>query len=463
MSGRFGSVGGVGSESPCSTGLPIGTIDKPVPAAAVSQPIQSVCRRTETIMSRVGRVIAVIGFLTGWAAIGQAAEVVGETVRAGFASAWALSLNAELSEVPTPRRITGRLIPDHPGDRYQDALDREVAAHGVVGASAAVIVSGHRPWAGASGTSDGSEPIAPGMLFGIASVTKTFVATVVLQLAEEGALDLEDRVEFWLEPLPNVDGTATIRQLLNHTSGVFDFAQHPGYVAAISADPTRCWTPQETISEFVLEPHAAPGAEFHYSNTGYLLLGLIIERAAGGLVSAQIRSRIVGPLDLDDTFFAVEEAIGGEVAHPWADLDLDGVPEDIAYVPRTSGESTAWTSGALYSSAADAARFLSALLQGELLGAGSLDQMLDFIPATSAAGYGLGVQEVYGFADGLSGIGHDGGTYGYTARIICLPERRVFIAVLVNQSSPDPDDDYRTIHAISRALAAEALGTRGED
>jgi D-alanyl-D-alanine carboxypeptidase len=379
----------------------------------------------------------------------------------GMTSAPAARAGGKLSELPAPRRISGRLAPASPEARYQQALDRELGLHGGVGASAAVMIVGRPPWTGASGTSDGSAPITPEMLFGIASVTKTFVATVVLQLAEEGLVDLDDPVERWLAPLPNIDGSATIRQLLNHTSGVFDFADHPDFLAAISADPTRRWTPLEVLSEFVLEPYAAPGVQFHYSSTGYLLLGLIVEQAGGGLVSVQIRERILTPLDLDDTFFAVEEAVGSEAAHPWADLDLDGLLEDVSFVPRTSIESAGWASGALYSSARDVARFLAALMQGELLSAPSLDEMLAFVPATSTVSVGLGIQKLENFADGLPGVGHDGGTFGYTARMICLPDRGVFIAVLVNQSSPDPETDYLTIDAVSRALAAEALGVPG--
>jgi len=369
-----------------------------------------------------------------------------------------VSLGGFLTTPPRPRRVAGRLIPVSLGDRFQDALDGEFASHTGVGASASVITPGRETWSGACGTSDGTAVVTPSMLFGIASITKTYVATVILQLAEEGVLSLEDTIDLWIAPLPNIDGSSTIRQLLNHTSGVFDFAEHPGYVPAISSDPTRQWTPLETIDEFVLEPYAAPGVLFHYSNTGYLLLGLIIERAAGSQVSAEIRSRILTPLNLSDTFFALEEVIDGEIAHPWSDLDLDGVLEDIAFAPRTSGESTAWTSGALYSSAEDVARFLSAMIQGELMDSTSLDQMLDFHPATTNLGYGLGVHEVYDFVNEWSGVGHDGGTYGYTARMISLPDQGVYISVLLNHNSPDPEDDYQTIHAITRALARVAVG-----
>jgi D-alanyl-D-alanine carboxypeptidase len=200
--------------------------------------------------------------------------------------------------------------------------------------------------------------------------------------------------------------------------------------------------------------------QFHYSNTGYLLLGLIVERATGSQVSSQIRDRILDPLNLSSTFFAIEETIDGEIAHPWADFDFDGVLEDISYAPRTSGESTAWASGALYSSAEDVALFLRALIRGTLLDPASLDQMLDFRTATSDVGYGLGVQETYDFVDQRSGIGHDGGTYGYTARMIALPDRDVYISVLLNHSSANPADDYQAIHSITRALAEVALNLR---
>jgi D-alanyl-D-alanine carboxypeptidase len=207
----------------------------------------------------------------------------------------------------------------------------------------------------------------------------------------------------------------------------------------------------------VLEPYAAPGATFHYSNTGYLLLGMIIERVTGAQVSAELRSRLLDPLGLSSTFFAIEEGLDGEVAAPWADLDSNGVLEDISYVPRTALESTGWAAGAVYSSAEDVVRFLRALIQGEVLQPSSLDQMLDFQPFSAGGGYGLGVQEIPDFVSGRSGIGHDGGTLGYSSRVICVPDEGVFVSVLLNHSSASADDDYRTIHAISSALAQTVL------
>ena len=360
-------------------------------------------------------------------------------------------------ENPPPRRAVDRRRSAAVEELLQSVLDTGLATHAGVGASAAVMMPGREPWTGASGTTDGTVQVTGDMLFGIASVTKTYIATVILQLAEEGLLELDDTVDLWLNPLPNVDGRATVRQLLNHTSGVFDFAEHPDYVSAMMADPTRRWSPEATITAFVLDPYADPGAVFHYSNTGYLLLGMIIEVANGSRVSTAIRDRILRPLDLDHTYFALEEEIEGVTAHPWADFDLDGVLEDISYAPRTSGESTAWAAGALYSSAEDVVRFLRALIEGGLLSTASRTSMLDVQPATQSVGYGLGVQEVYDFIDGRSGIGHDGGTYGYTARMICLPEQGVYVALLLNHSSMDPAHDYATVHDITRQLARVAL------
>jgi D-alanyl-D-alanine carboxypeptidase len=301
------------------------------------------------------------------------------------------------------------------------------------------------------------------MVFGIASITKVFVAAVVLQLAEEGVVGLDDPVEAWLAPLPNVDGSATVRQLLNHTSGVFDFADHPAYVASISSDPTRRWTAEQTIADFVLGPYAEPGVVFRYSSTGYLLLGMIIERATGSTVSAELRSRVLDPLGLANTFFAPDEAIEGVLAEPWADFDGNGVLDNIAFVPRDSGDSTLRSSGNMYSTALDVARFLRSLMEGEVLEQSSLAEMLDLRPASASFSYGLGIQGIHEFVDGTTGIGHDGGTYGYSTRMIGLPNQRVYIALLMNHSSASPADDYDTIQAISRSLAAAALGIEPDD
>jgi len=176
------------------------------------------------------------------------------------------------------------------------------------------------------------------------------------------------------------------------------------------------------------------------TNTGYKLLGRIIENAAGSSVSAAIRDRLLDPLDLDQTFLSQEESLPPNIAHPWYDFDENGAWDDISFsFPRMGYESMTWTSGGMYSTAKDLVLWADALFQGQVLSQGSLDTMLDFNYSisgeSSMSGYGLGMTE---FSDMVGGdvvvIGHTGSVVGYIAIIAYLPEYGVSIALLENDN-----------------------------
>jgi len=338
-------------------------------------------------------------------------------------------------------------------EKLQEALDRELGLFHVRGASAAVIVPGQNTWLGASGISHENVPTEPGMIFGMGSMTKNFMATIILQLAEEGVLTVDDSLQQWLPPLPNIDGGITIRQLLNHTSGLYDFTENPDWGAAILADLDRIWSPEETISAFVLAPIFAPGAGYEYSSTNYLVIGMIVEVATGTPVSVQLRDRILDPQGLTHTYFSVEEEIIGTLAHRWYDIDEDGQLEDCSSYPRNSLDSMLWTCGALYSTAENMARYSRALFNRGLFTQSSLDQMLTWIPYphNPALGYGFGILTIPDFVPGVLAYGHDGTVPGYKGRWVYLPDHGVHIVVLLNE------DNYECLTAITIALARVAL------
>ena len=232
--------------------------------------------------------------------------------------------------------------------QFQEVLDNSLALHNGIGISAAVLMPDQEIWTGTSGISHDDILIDENMMFHIASVTKTFVAACILQLAEEGKLSIEDSLYQWLPDFPNIDSSITIRQLLNHTSGVFDYYYNPAYSDSLVADFTRRWMPEEILT-LVLEPDFPPGTDYHYSNTNYILLGMIIRDVTGNEVSAEIRDRFLAPLGLNSTFFEVEESIPGAMAHGWADTDDDGTVEDLIIYPYTAFFSLEWTAGAMVS------------------------------------------------------------------------------------------------------------------
>src|SRR4051794_32836862 len=164
------------------------------------------------------------------------------------------------------------------GARLQRALERVTAA-GAPGAIA-LVRDGDESVGLASGYRDleQKEPMRPTDRFRVGSVTKTFVATAALELVGEGKLGLDDTVERWLPGLVPNGPKITVRELLNHTSGIFDFTNDRGFIARVLWKPAEAWTPRQLIRTGTAHrPLFAPGATWSYSNTGYILLGLIVE------------------------------------------------------------------------------------------------------------------------------------------------------------------------------------------
>lgn len=340
------------------------------------------------------------------------------------------------------------------GADLQRALDSARARNGGIGATAAVYVPGAGVWTGASGESYPGRAVTPDMIFALASLTKTFTATVVLQLADEGVLSLDDSLREWLPPFPYVDSAITIRQLLNHTSGLYSVDDNPAYWEAMASDYSRIWAPEEVLARFMAPPTAAPGTGWDYSNTNYVLLGLIIERASASTIASQFRGRLLGPLGMARTFFFPDEAITGEQVHRWEDANDDGVRDDLSVLYSANAHSSmAKAAGGMFSTVEDLLRLSRALHEGGLLSAARLAEMRRFVP-TEIAGweYGLGMTLRTNLFDGVRAYLHDGGTHGAWSRMAYLPDSGIHIAVLVNgRDTPSGD-------AITAALGRVALG-----
>ena len=246
-------------------------------------------------------------------------------------------------------------------NELQYVLDSVRIEQDVEGASVSINFGDSGDWLGVSGESHPDSPIRTDHLFSIASITKTFTAAAILQLAEEEALALDDSLYRWLPPFEWIDSTITIRQLLNHTSGVFSFHESGAFWDSIYTDHERFWTPEEMIRYFVDYPYFEPSEGWHYSNTNYLLLGMIIREATESEVSTEFRERFLDPLELNNSYLDIEEEYEGEIAHGWHDIDSDGDRDDIFQFPRTSWYSAIWTGGAMVSTPDDISRWARAL------------------------------------------------------------------------------------------------------
>ncbi|GIH78044.1 serine hydrolase domain-containing protein [Planobispora longispora] len=237
----------------------------------------------------------------------------------------------------------------------------------------------------------GGGRLRPGDAFRTASVTKTFTAVAALRLVEQGRLRLDDPIGRHLDPALmkkiRYGSRITLRQLLEHTSGIADYVtDDPSWMSEVFAGPHRIWTPRELAERGLrLPPAFQPGKGHHYSDTGYVLAGLIIEEAAGKRLHQVYREQILQPLGLRATYLELWEPHRGRLSHPYV-LDLD--------FRRWNPTYDTFGGGGLVSTGADLARFIRSLFEGRVFEhAATLEAMLRAAPH-SEGGYGLGIMRL---------------------------------------------------------------------
>jgi D-alanyl-D-alanine carboxypeptidase len=281
--------------------------------------------------------------------------------------------------------------------------------------------------------------------FRIASVTKTFVATVVLQLVGEGRLGLDDTVERLLPGVLPQGSEITIRQLLNHTSGLYNFTDDKRAQARFVRNIRIVFSPRETVAIAASRPLSfAPGTSWAYSNTGYQVLGLIIERTSNEPLAQALTRRIFEPLRLRHTSFEPLPRLSETVAHgyalPGGEIPLTrDRPRDVTQ----SSAGGAWAAGAIVSNVDDIARFYHALFGGEVLRRDLLRELERTVPADRARA-GLGVFRTpvaCGYA-----WGHGGAFPGYLTQVLVSKDGSHVVVMAANGDSS----------RVGRALEASA-------
>jgi D-alanyl-D-alanine carboxypeptidase len=325
------------------------------------------------------------------------------------------------------------------GTGLQRALDELVAA-GAAGALVEVRDQ-HGVWRGTSGVArlGESQPVPANGRFRAGSITKTFVATVVLQLIGEDRLGLDDTVERWLPGLVPAGTGITVRQLLNHTSGLYDYTKALPLTdaAGVLGIRWRTWQPEELVRLATAQPPLfEPGTQWSYSSTNYILLGLLVRRVTGRPYGAEVERRIIQPLHLDGTSVpGTSPGIRGPHAHGYLPAIVDGQlsPVDITEF----NPSAAWAAGEVISTAADLNRLFAALAGGRLLGATELREMTT--PAPVAQYYGLGLQRRV-LPCGVTVYGHDGDFPGYSNRSVVTADARRSVTVSMTWGTAAPDD-----------------------
>ncbi|CAM5246385.1 D-alanyl-D-alanine carboxypeptidase [Streptomyces spiroverticillatus] len=366
------------------------------------------------------------------------------TRRAPRTALFAAVTAAALAATVVPAHAQDHAPDPHAGTRAAvDALVRD-GAPGVVARSEGP--GGSRAWtntAGVGNLTTGRERDA-GDRFRIGSLTKTFTATVVLQLEAEGRLSLDDRVEKWLPGVVRGNGhdgsRITLRQLLQHTSGIYNYTSDPTFVSEHMSEGFLAHRydslPARALVRVAMKhaPDFEPGAKWQYSNTNYILAGMIIEKATGRSYESEITRRILRPLALRATSVPHDEVrLGRPSSRAYTTFGKDPATAK-KYDVTELNPTLAGAAGGMISSTADLNRFYRSLLTGKLLPKRQLTEMKTTVPVHPQRpdlSYGLGIfKEVQ--SCGKAVWGHTGGIHGSTTHAVTGEDGRTSVALHLN-------------------------------
>lgn len=341
-------------------------------------------------------------------------------------------------------------VPAVTASDYADAVDEVIASYKLPGVLAAVRVAGVTKWSRAFGKANLASGAALSLdsVFPIRSVTKSYTVTLLLQLVRDGALALDHDINRYIAGVPN--GTLiTLADLAGMQSGLVDYSAVDSFLKAFVADPLRTWTEQELIA-FALaqKPAFAPAAQYQYSNTNTVLLGMVVERVTGQTLADAMASRIVGPLSLSRTTYPLLATLPDPHPTPYSVDVATGEAEEQPLISPTALAGA----GALTSSLADLLAWGDALGDGRLIG--STQQALR--KSTSRlvtngpeyARYGLGIGQIGAW------WGHTGSGVGFQIATMNLATSNTTIAVMVNASPEGGRADLNFAQVVFEALAA---------
>jgi peptidoglycan/LPS O-acetylase OafA/YrhL/CubicO group peptidase (beta-lactamase class C family) len=332
--------------------------------------------------------------------------------------------------------------------RLQELVDATAADGYVPGLALSVRLPDGSTWTGATGTADRRNglPMTVETRMRIGSLSKLFTAVAALQLVEEGAISLDEPVETWLPGLLPNGGRITVRHLLQHTSGLYDYLEDRRFVGEAYADPGRQWAPEELVAYASRFPaRSAPGERWDYSNTNFVVLAMLIERVSGEPLAAQLDRRIFTPLGLEATYVAPAQEIAGPQARGYSRSETHA-RHSLSFAYGTAN---------IVSTAGDLRRFGEGLFGGKLLRPETLAEMQQFVSGRGqydmpALEYGLGLMgNVLPVGPGPDGqerptaagrvIGHIGGINGFRSALWYAPDADVVIALSMNQGAADPN------------------------
>lgn len=344
-------------------------------------------------------------------------------------------------------------------NKYQTLLN-DITRSGVVGITMSVYHQQTGMWIGASGKADlfNNIDMQPCNISRVGSTVKMFTATTVLMLAEEGKLNLDDKISDYLQgdvidKIENAD-KATIRQLLQHSSGIYNYIQNLHFQTASLNDLIRAWYPNDLLSyAYNQNAYFQPSQDVLYSNTGYIMLGMLIEKIENKPFYAVFEEKLFVPLNLNATKFAASDVVPDGIVRGYIDLYSTLEVVESTYF---SGWDYYTADGGLISNPYDMNVFFQALMNAQIINTASLSQMLswqtaiqqdpDFFPIS----YGLGIFKI----ETPLGIAymHSGDAIGYYANMIYFPDDKTTIVYAVNSNYGKIDQFISTKQAIENII-----------
>lgn len=366
-------------------------------------------------------------------------------------------------------------LPASDATTSNDALDdvlRRLVVRGAPGISVAIANTQGLAWQGTAGYADlqAKTLLTTDHIFGIGSITKVFIAVIILQLAQEGRIDVYQSATAYLAPdvLAGIANTnaASIAHLMSHTSGVPSWEDDPVWIAqgrGRDLDINKIWGKTETL-DYIRGPqhHAvnAPGAAYSYSNTNHTILGLVIEAITGNDAASEVRARILEPLGIPAIFLEGFESgdtnrlprryhHNTQTFRTGAGIAASFTIADDAFIDATgSNMSVEWTAGGMVANPADLAIFARALRDGALLNAQSMAFMQDWFDIRDSAEVAIGhgvFRRAFGDAHW---IGHGGNVLGFTTNMYWLEDGDAIVIVSTNVGSMHCGDVPMTAHEV---------------
>ncbi|MGB0165548.1 MAG: serine hydrolase domain-containing protein, partial [Luteibaculum sp.] len=279
----------------------------------------------------------------------------------------------------------------------QNRLNELLESEDLNGVSCYLESAEHGYWYGAAGIENIAQnrPMDTTYSFWAASVNKIFTSALIFMLYEDSLLDIEDKIVDYVPGHSNINPNATIEQALNHSSGIAEILRHPSAAQQwYNHNANKVWDPNEVLSNYLQAQDFAPGSAWSYSNTNYILLGMIIEKVSGKSYAEFLEEKIILPLSLSNTWFPPFMESEQAISKGYSDFNQDGEWDDANFLHTPSFASMVFAAGALVSTPKDLTKMAQALYNGNLFSnPETLEHYLQFLPvriSQHALGYGYG-------------------------------------------------------------------------